>query len=572
MKHLLRTLPLIAALTASASAQTVYFWDVNGATNGFGNNPRNGTWGTDLFWTTNSAGTSATVAWPGLVRPSTPDIARFDGGNGTITVSGTQAAFAVRVTSAGNYTLTGGTINLETGNFNTGIAAGGTYNGDTNVQMTIDSALTLGADGGTGTRELIIAAGGTGTTRGGNTLTINGGISAGTGARATTQLLQFRPSMPAGETASKIVINGVISNGSQTVSTEFGTRAAGDTSGRVEVRGLNTYSGTTRIGSGTIAFYNDATNSANGAFGNNANAIDIGFGQVLSTSQVTLVANGARTVSKAINIQDGASTATTYAVTIGGETADTSTFSGNIDLDGTTARTTKVTLTAAGGGRVNFTGLLSHGTAGSSVPIEIAGGGTVNLGRTAGNTYTGGTTVLSNSTLLVNNTSNSGTGTGSLTVNSGAVLGGSGFIGGATTISGSLRPGNSIGTLTVSNNVTWNIGDNWVFELGAGNTSDLLNITGDFLKGTTNGSAFTFDFAGATQTGTFKLVDWSGSTTFATNDFGYVNLGSGYSGTFALNGSQLEFTAVPEPSTYAMLALAGAGFGAHVLRRRRSRH
>lgn len=31
----------------------------------------------------------------------------------------------------------------------------------------------------------------------------------------------------------------------------------------------------------------------------------------------------------------------------------------------------------------------------------------------------------------------------------------------------------------------------------------------------------------------------------------------------------LSFTAVPEPTTYAMLALAAAGFGAHVIRRRR---
>jgi len=31
----------------------------------------------------------------------------------------------------------------------------------------------------------------------------------------------------------------------------------------------------------------------------------------------------------------------------------------------------------------------------------------------------------------------------------------------------------------------------------------------------------------------------------------------------------LSFTAVPEPSTYAMLALAGAGFAGYVIRRRR---
>ena len=540
------------AATATTQAQTTYFWDTNGATPGLGTSPRNGIWGVDTYWSTAQAGNVTTTAWPGNVRPAAPEAARFDGGFGTITVNGTQTAAAVRVTSAGNYTITGGTINLETANFNGGIAAGGTYDGDQNVQMTVESAITLGADGSSGTRELIMLAGGTGANRGNNTLTLNGSISAGAGARAATQLVQFRPSMPSGGAESKIVINGSISNGAQTVATEFGTRSAGVNSGRVEVRGSNSYTGSTRIGSGTVAIYTDASNGVDGAFGNNANAIDIGFGQLLSNSTATLVTNGARTVGKAINIMDGTASTTNYAVTIGGETAHTSTFSGNIDLDGSTARTTKVTLTAAAGGRVNFTGLLSHGTSGSSVPIEIAGGGTINLARSAGNTYTGGTTVLSGTTLLVNNTSGSATGTSSVAINSGAILGGNGTISGATSITGSLRPGNSIGTLNVANSVTWNSGDNWVFELGSSNTSDMLNITGDFLKG--SGSTFTFDFAGSTNTGTFKLVDWTGTTSFTTGNFSYTNLGGGNTGTFAFNGTQLEFTAVPEPATWALLA------------------
>ena len=98
-----------------------------------------------------------------------------------------------------------------------------------------------------------------------------------------------------------------------------------------------------------------------------------------------------------------------------------------------------------------------------------------------------------------------------------------------------------------------------------------LNLTGDFLKGT--GTVFKFDFLSGGSTGTYVLVDWNGATTFSAADFSFSNLAGGLTGVFAINGTQLEFTAtasaIPEPATtVALIGAAVLGFAVYSRRRR----
>ena len=116
----------------------------------------------------------------------------------------------------------------------------------------------------------------------------------------------------------------------------------------------------------------------------------------------------------------------------------------------------------------------------------------------------------------------------------------------------------------------FNAGSSLKFNLGTpGNVTALLALAGNFDK--SGSGVFTLDFSGSGQAGTYNLLSFAGTTFAGAGDFNIVNLGSGLSGVLTLNGTSLSLavSAVPEPSTYALMVGAFALAGATLRNRKR---
>jgi fibronectin-binding autotransporter adhesin len=290
--------------------------------------------------------------------------------------------------------------------------------------------------------------------------------------------------------------------------------------------------------------------------------------------------------------------------TVGQSTADVSTWAGGIEQDATSLE-----VSAVAGGRLIFSGDIG-GSAPDPDGVVKTGAGTVVFANTTGNDYGLGGDGLSagvvstvaadikQGTLLVTNTSHSAFGNNSGTVNieGGATLGGTGAVSQTVIVNTA-----TVGTKSVSGIVT--VGDPGQANLGIAPSIGILTLTG----GLTAESDMTFDFkvsglsgdsypvfgvdndyismgdnlslngdvtinitnlGGPLLTDTPYLFikgdetsDWSSSMTpsFSVNaPTGYAldssyNGGLGYDFNTGNNSFTVEFVAVPEPSTYALL-------------------
>ena len=218
-------------------------------------------------------------------------------------------------------------------------------------------------------------------------------------------------------------------------------------------------------------------------------------------------------------------------------------------------------ITASAGTNYVFNGLLQNGASGRYMGLIQDGPGTQILGSNSLALYTGYTSV-SNGTLQIDG---SLAGSPQVRVYSGATLKGSGFIGGAVILyGGTLAPGSSPGTLTVTGDVTFSSSATFDVEL-------LGPLAGHYDKLLMVGSSL--DLGGATLSVSapnllplntvFPIIQgWSSiNSTFASLPEGATfSAGSNQFqinyGTLSGYGDAVTLMVVPEPGTYGLLTAA----------------
>lgn len=505
----------VFALTLGAIARAQSTWDGGGADN---------EWTTAANWSGDVAPTSATttdITFAGSIRLS-PHL---------------TGAFSMRTlnfnSTAGAYTLSGDTISLQ------GVGAA-----DSNAMLNLSSSLqTINNNiSFTGPGKINAASG---------NMALNGnidlgGLTSGGGVRFSAN------------SGKVLTLSGVISGTLNSGGSIAYTSGSSNGQGTIYVKGNNTYVGSTSIWTGTVIIGSDALTSG-GAFGASTSEVQLGAGNTASTFVPSLLTGGAYQVGR--NLRVTTNTYGTTTVTIGGSTADVSTFSGNVYLGTDNAAAAGVNVTAAAGGRVNVTGKIARGsnTTGTGDTLIKLGSGIVAL-NASNNGYLG-TTTVSAGTLLINGSLVSGG--AQVSVSSGATLGGKGIINRAVAVEGGGiisagdmdAVGTSLaGTLTVNGGLSLNATSVLQFDLGPiGSGSDLLSITGDFvLDGVLNITALS-----GFGTGTYKLISYSGGT-FTDSGLTLGSMPGGYSySLITTTPGEIDLQVIPEPTVLSLVALAG---------------
>jgi hypothetical protein len=274
------------------------------------------------------------------------------------------------------------------------------------------------------------------------------------------------------------------------------------------------------------------------------------------TEAVIQTGGGNDTVTNAGSIiHDGGNTQTAIATEAGD---DTVTITGNTavmtgGIDGGSGGETNGDLLKFDLGAPSSTFSLA-GTISNFEKVQVTSG-TVNL--TGANLNTGTTTVANGATLRANNVTGSATGTSAVTVQEGGTLGGNGTINGAVTIEdgGTLAAGNSPGTLTLNGGLIVEDGSEMTFQLGT--ISDQLIVNGGLTFAGVGQLILNIEDSGGLTTTDYDLINFDTLTNF---DLSHVTLGdtpTGFAGLLTFNSGKLTLSvsAVPEPSTYALMGL-----------------
>lgn len=255
-----------------------------------------------------------------------------------------------------------------------------------------------------------------------------------------------------------------------------------------------------------------------GTIDNNGQAIALA-GTIINTAATatpfTLSGTGAGTIASTINNSGTLVVATSGRTTLSGAIAN----SGQVVVASSETTTLSGAITNSGG------------------TLAVRNGGQANLTGAV----TGGAIAVENGVLSLNGTASS-----TVTVGTQGTLRGTGRISGATTITGSLRPGNSPGTMTFTAPVTQGAGSTLALEIdGTGTGNGAGNYSRIIITGAGNGYSIG---TGVTLTPVLRGITYATGETAGTNSF-TLSLGQRLTGVIqAEGGVSGTFTTITQPT------------------------
>ena len=528
------------------------------------------------------ASTLFSSSTPLNVSGGTFDLNGFNQTAGAVTLSSGSINGTTSTLTGSSYALQGGTVNALLGTGAITVTTGTTTLGSAGR---LNSASSLAVNSGT------LTLGGAESVA---SFTLGGGTLGGSGNTLTSTAAY---DMQSGSVSA--ILGGSVALNKTT-------------SGTVTFTGANSYSGATSVSLGTLNVQNTlATSGVTVSGGTLALSGSGTLGSGTVTSSGGTVDLGGASITNTLGALTGGGAVNNGTITNNGGAYDVQNGSVGAILAGTSATLTKsgtgtVTLSATntytGATIVSSGTLIVSGTINNSTGVTV-NGGTFNYTNNTTGLATNGVTVNSGGTFKYNSTQPY---SGLLTLNNGGTLGGSGNMSSTAVylVSGStLSPGNSPGILTTGAQ-TWVNGGNYNWQLfdtalAAGTGYDTTTITGSLdLSGLTaggfnvnlwtlssitpdtNGNALNFtntnDYSWTIATATggingFNPANFTISTLANNGAGGFSNTlsaGGAFSMSVSGNDLLLNYTAVPEPATWGLLAFSLTTV--LVFRRRRS--